>query len=371
MADNTNNLEESTTTMVKRENDEAGDQDTPNKKLKTEDETEKDTPSAAAAASEGGGDQQEAESQGLIPAGSVGVTKIEENDVLSGRGGGTNLHQGNRQFRDLINLYRRDYLKARKNDKPAISRSIVNSIREKTGRFLKKVEKSGLWFEIGDDAAREKTSQALRQRAPEMRKLLLDHELEGARAQQQMMMMPGGMPGMPGMPPGGMPMMMNMPGMPPGGMPMMMTMMPNGMFNPMMQMGMPPMGYNGMPPQGGPGGGPPQQQQQQHMMMGVMPGQPGDVQGMGGPPQQQQQHGNNPDGTDGNASIAPTNPNADNGGGEQGGLVADNNNANHPAMPQMQMHNPMNHGGIMDINQVPPNMGVPGPESPAPVGTTI
>jgi len=45
-----------------------------------------------------------------------------------GRGGGTNLHPGNRQFRDLINLYRRDYLKARKNDKPAISRSIVSTV---------------------------------------------------------------------------------------------------------------------------------------------------------------------------------------------------------------------------------------------------
>jgi hypothetical protein len=89
----------------------------------------------------------------------------------------------------------------------------VRSDREAVGRFLKKDEKSGLWFEIGDDAAREKTSQALRQRAPEMRKLLFDTEREEARAaaeehlrQQRMLMgMGGGMPG--NMPPG-----MNMPG---------------------------------------------------------------------------------------------------------------------------------------------------------------
>ena len=111
------------------------------------------------------------------------------------RGGGTNVHPGNRNFRDLINLHRRAYLKARKNDKPAISRAIVRTIREANGKFLKKDEKSGLWFEIGDDAAREKTSQALRQRAPEMRKLLFDAELEEARMaaeqnqQQQRMMM--------------------------------------------------------------------------------------------------------------------------------------------------------------------------------------
>jgi hypothetical protein len=132
--------------------------------------------------------------------------------VLSGRGGGTNVHPGNRTFRDLINLHRRAYLKARKNDKPAISRAIVRSIRDATGRFLRKDEKTGLWFEIGDDAAREKTSQALRQRAPEMRKLLFDTEREEARSvaedhiRQQRMMM--GMPPdvQPGVMPPGMPM---------------------------------------------------------------------------------------------------------------------------------------------------------------------
>lgn len=146
-----------------------------------------------------------------IPASTEGTSIFNDADVLSGRGGGTNVHPGNRSFRDLINLHRRAYLKARKNDKPSISRAIVRSIREANGRFLRKDEKSGLWFEIGDDAAREKTSQALRQRAPEMRKLLFDTEREEARSaaedhiRQQRMMM--GMP--PDVQPGGMP-----PGMP-------------------------------------------------------------------------------------------------------------------------------------------------------------
>lgn len=105
------------------------------------------------------------------------------------------MHPGNRNFRDLINLHRRSYLKARKNDKPSISRQIVRAVREANGRFLRKDDVTGLWFEIGDDAAREKTSQALRQRAPEMRKLLFDTERDEARAvaeehmrQQRMMM---------------------------------------------------------------------------------------------------------------------------------------------------------------------------------------
>lgn len=117
-----------------------------------------------------------------VEASKVPIDTFVENDVLSGRGGGTNMHPGNRNFRDLINHHRRSYLKARKNDKPAISRAIVRAIRESGGRFLKKGNKSDSWYEIGDDAAREKTSQALRQRAPEMRKLLFDSEREEARA---------------------------------------------------------------------------------------------------------------------------------------------------------------------------------------------
>lgn len=121
----------------------------------------------------------------VVPPSKEGIKFYSRNDVLCGRGGGTNVHPGNRRFRDLINANRRAYLKARKNDKPAISRSIVRTIREMNGRFLKKDEKQGLWFEIGDDGAREKTSQALRQRAPEMRKILFEDE---QRQQQQEML---------------------------------------------------------------------------------------------------------------------------------------------------------------------------------------
>lgn len=130
----------------------------------------------------------------LIQPSSTGIKFYSRNDVLCGRGGGTNVHPGNRRFRDLINANRRAYLKARKNDKPAISRSIVRTIREMNGRFLKKDEKLGLWFEIGDDGAREKTSQALRQRAPEMKKILFEDEQRQrkeqlARQQQQAALM--------------------------------------------------------------------------------------------------------------------------------------------------------------------------------------
>mmetsp|Transcript_37781 Transcript_37781/g.43159 ORF Transcript_37781/g.43159 Transcript_37781/m.43159 type:complete len:358 (+) Transcript_37781:53-1126(+) len=138
-----------------------------------------------------------------VPPSEEGLSFFNDSDVLSGRGGGTNVHPGNRHFRDLINLHRRSYLKARKNDKPAISRAIVRNIRENNGRFLKREEKTGLWYEIGDDAAREKTSQALRQRAPEMRKILFESEREQARQEaeeqirQQQQLLASGFSGQP------------------------------------------------------------------------------------------------------------------------------------------------------------------------------
>jgi len=104
------------------------------------------------------------------------VKQVSENDVLSGRGGATNVHVGNRFFRSLIDAHREKYLRAKKNDKPEISRSIVSIIRRRNGAFLKKDESSGLFFEIGDDLAREKTSQALRQRAPDHRRRMMEED---------------------------------------------------------------------------------------------------------------------------------------------------------------------------------------------------
>ena len=119
-----------------------------------------------------------------VPPSHVGITTFGVNDVLSGRGGGTNQHEGNCYFRSLISKNREKYLRARKNDKPDISMTIVQAIRQRNGRFLKKDEESGLWYEIGDAGAREKTSQALRQRAPEFRRKLLERDSRGSLNQQ-------------------------------------------------------------------------------------------------------------------------------------------------------------------------------------------
>lgn len=107
-----------------------------------------------------------------IEPGTQGISTYGANDVLCGRGGGTNQHYGNIVFRNLVDTNREKYLRSKKNDKPFISRWIVKAIRDRNGRFLKKDEASGLYYEIGDNEAREKASQALRQRAPERKREL-------------------------------------------------------------------------------------------------------------------------------------------------------------------------------------------------------
>jgi hypothetical protein len=86
---------------------------------------------------------------------------ISPNDVLLGRGGGTNRHVGNIYFRDLVSSRQPAYVQARKMDKTLIAKSIVAHIRERNGRFLKNVK--GSWIDVGDQKAAEKTSQALRE----------------------------------------------------------------------------------------------------------------------------------------------------------------------------------------------------------------
>lgn len=92
------------------------------------------------------------------------INEPARNDVISGRGGRTNLHEGNIRFRNFINQLRPKYKAARKTSKPFISLRVVNYIRslDPPGRFLTQDKKSGLWIEIGDKKAREKVSQAMR-----------------------------------------------------------------------------------------------------------------------------------------------------------------------------------------------------------------
>jgi hypothetical protein len=97
------------------------------------------------------------------------------NDVLCGRGGGSNNHPGNESFRSLVNEVKLPYVNCSKLEKPLIARRVVEAVRNQTppGRFLQRDGKTGLWNDIGDGRAREKTSQALREGAPVLRDLMV------------------------------------------------------------------------------------------------------------------------------------------------------------------------------------------------------
>jgi hypothetical protein len=103
------------------------------------------------------------------PHSSEPITHVQQYDVLCGRGGETNHHSGNIQYRHLVKVCQPAYISAKRRDKPKISESIVSAVRKMGGRFLKKDPTKSIWYDVGNVKAREKTSQALREGAPELR----------------------------------------------------------------------------------------------------------------------------------------------------------------------------------------------------------
>ena len=115
------------------------------------------------------------------------------NDVLCGRGGGTNNHPGNLMWRSLVSANKSLYYSLPKNSKLLLAQSIVNTIRSKNppGRFLKKKEDqnkdSPIWYDIGNCKAREKTSQALREGAPTIKaQMQQDQQQKAVQLQNQL-----------------------------------------------------------------------------------------------------------------------------------------------------------------------------------------
>jgi len=108
------------------------------------------------------------------------IVDPSEADVLCGRGGAALRHPGNQTYRRLVHLNKGLYITCLKAEKLKISRSIVAAIREQKGRFLERDTNEGTWFDIGDKKAIEKTSQALREGQPKLRKKIA--ELGGGAA---------------------------------------------------------------------------------------------------------------------------------------------------------------------------------------------
>ncbi|KAL7541590.1 hypothetical protein ACHAXR_011658 [Thalassiosira sp. AJA248-18] len=97
-----------------------------------------------------------------------GITEPGPNDCLFGRGGGTNHHPGNKHYRKMVEDKKSKYLHSKRLDKPLVAMEIIHEWRslDPPGRFLKQDDRTKLWNDVGDKKAREKTSQALREKTP-------------------------------------------------------------------------------------------------------------------------------------------------------------------------------------------------------------
>ena len=89
-----------------------------------------------------------------------------------GRGANISNFVGNLRWRDLVKAKKEEYVRLPKSKRGALSETIVRQVRnlEPPGRFLQRDPTTGLWFDIGDQKATEKTAQALREGAPSLRR---------------------------------------------------------------------------------------------------------------------------------------------------------------------------------------------------------
>lgn len=95
------------------------------------------------------------------------IYHTNDNDVLCGRGKGSNDFIGNCRFRSLVGKNREDYASAKRSEKTLIASKIVQTIGnlEPKGRFLKYFKSSKCWHTVPQQKAVEKSSQALREGA--------------------------------------------------------------------------------------------------------------------------------------------------------------------------------------------------------------
>ena len=86
-----------------------------------------------------------------------------EMDVLFGRGKTHMFHRGNKEMQKLVEKYRKEYDRSTRDGKTDIAWRIVKEIQHNTkGRFLRLDKSRKLWFEVPDEAARNKVSHAMR-----------------------------------------------------------------------------------------------------------------------------------------------------------------------------------------------------------------
>jgi hypothetical protein len=110
------------------------------------------------------------------------VENLTDLDVLCGRGGKSNHHNGNKKYRDEVGNLQQWYKSSEKNEKTDLSQCLVNYVHSYGGRFLKMEESNKRWYLVTNHVARRKASQALREHAtPEERAAKRALMIEGVK----------------------------------------------------------------------------------------------------------------------------------------------------------------------------------------------
>lgn len=91
------------------------------------------------------------------------IIRPNPNDIILGRSREARVHLGNVKYRKLIDTKKSEYAIAKRRGKKVITIKTLNELRRSGARFLKQDEASGRKFDIGDDKALIKVSQALRE----------------------------------------------------------------------------------------------------------------------------------------------------------------------------------------------------------------
>ncbi|KAL9180597.1 hypothetical protein ACHAXT_011050 [Thalassiosira profunda] len=94
---------------------------------------------------------ERAEAATAVLPGTIPITSLRDNDVLSGRGKQI-MHPGNVHFRSVADSYIAEYIRSDKGGRANIAAKIVASIRSEGGRFLKENGRDS-YLEIGDELA--------------------------------------------------------------------------------------------------------------------------------------------------------------------------------------------------------------------------
>jgi hypothetical protein len=114
------------------------------------------------------GNQQEKPRRAVQPSRIVSPRRrdskgeITSIDVLSGRGGCSNTHAGNRLYREIVRVNQATYKDISPPAKHLLALSIIEAIRRKGGRFMCRDGANKQWMELHAKEARNKVAQALR-----------------------------------------------------------------------------------------------------------------------------------------------------------------------------------------------------------------